>query len=62
MQQLHAHCELRTCYYALASLRRQRQALNYAQLQATVSSTVTSTGYNFLLTRRGEQDYGDHCD
>ena len=39
-----------------ALLLRQRQALYYAHLQATVSSTPSCTGYNFLLTCRGEQD------
>ena len=46
MQRLHARYALRTCYYGRASLWRQHQALNYAQLQATVSFTVM---YMFLF-------------
>ena len=40
MQQLRERYALRTCYYARASLWRQRQGLNYAQLQPTVSFTL----------------------
>ena len=40
MQQLCKRFALRTCYCARASLWRQRQGLNYAQSQPTVSSTL----------------------
>ena len=40
MQQLRERNALRTCYYAQASLWRQRQGLNYAQSQPTISSTL----------------------
>ena len=39
MQQLRERYASRICYYARASLWRQRQGLNYAQSQPTVSST-----------------------
>ena len=51
MQLLRERYASRTCYNAGASLWRQRQGLNYAQSQPTVSST-TCTGFNFTdLTR-----------
>ena len=40
MQQLRERYASRTCYYARASLCRQRQGLNYAQSQPTLSSTL----------------------
>ena len=40
MQQLRERYASRTCYYARASLWCQRQELNYAQSQPTVSSTL----------------------
>ena len=56
MQQLCKRYALRTCYYARASLWRQRQGLNYTQSQPTVSSTLMHR-FELLLTRRGEQEY-----
>ena len=56
MQQLRERYASRTCYYAHASLWRQHQGLNYAQSQPTVSSTLMHR-FQFLLTRRGKQEY-----
>ena len=60
MNQLCTCYALRTFYSAHASLLRQRQALYYALLQLP-SLPLSCTGYNFLVTRRGEQDIAVLC-
>ena len=51
MQQLRGRYALHTCFYIRALLWRQHQALNSAQLQATVSSTLMHRLYFHWLQK-----------
>ena len=57
IQQLFARYALSTCYYA-RFVMTAAQRIQLCTMQATVSSTLT-TGYDFLMTQGGEQEYSN---